>query len=114
MIKIIYIGAFLTLLSGCMTTSEVMNVGPDTYVITSAACPACGGSSKALALGLQKASKYCATMGKRLIQKKMDTENLNIYGAGGSTLTFRCLDESHPEFQRADGRKDSDVIIENR
>jgi hypothetical protein len=34
--------------------------------------------------------------------------------AGETVLEFRCLDEDHPAFVRADERRDSDLIIERR
>jgi len=111
--KMILLGLVM-LLSGCMTTSDVISTGPDTYLLSSAACPACGGSTKAITLALQKASAYCSERGKVMLRKSVTKENLNYAGAGGSSLEFRCLDPDHPEYIRADGARESDVIIEHR
>ncbi|WP_062262991.1 hypothetical protein [Endozoicomonas arenosclerae] len=101
-------------LSGCMTTSDVIPTGPDTYMVTTAACPACGGSSKAMTMALKKAASYCTGLGKVMLRKGFSKENLNFAGAGGSTLEFRCLESTHPDYQRADGRRESNIIIEHR
>ena len=101
-------------LTGCMTTSDVIPTGPNTFMVTTAACPACGGSSQAVSMALKKASSYCMSMGKVMLRKGFSKENLNYVGAGGSTLEFRCLEPDHPEYQRADGLRESDLIIEHR
>ena len=95
-------------------TSEIVNTDPDTYLISSAACPACGGSTKAITVALQKASTFCTQQGKVMLRKSVSKENLNYAGAGGSSLEFRCLNQDHPKYIRADGARDSDVIIEHR
>lgn len=106
--------AVTLMISACTQTSEVIATGPNTYMISSAACPACGGSSKAVTLALQKASSFCVQQGKQMLRKNVTKENLNYVGAGGSSLEFRCLEEDHPEFIRADGARDSDIIVEHR
>jgi len=111
--KLVIIATIL-MVTACTQVSEVIATGPNTYLISSAACPACGGSSKAVTLALQKASSFCVKQGKQMLRKNVTKENLNYAGAGGSSLEFRCLDPDHPEYIRADGARESDVIIEHR
>lgn len=111
--KFIALGIVI-LMAGCQTTSSVVSTGPDTYMLSTAACPACGGSAKALTLALQEASTHCAGLGKVMLRKSISKENLNYAGAGGSSIEFRCLDPDHPEYVRADGARESDIIIETR
>jgi hypothetical protein len=111
--KIWFLAVAVVLVSGCMTTGDVIETGPDTYMVTSLACPACGGKSKAIVMALQKASGYCAAQGKRFLRGGLENEKW-INGAGETILEFRCLSENHPAFMRADGRRESDIIIENR
>jgi hypothetical protein len=113
-IRLLAAALIVLILGACQTASEVIRSGPDTYIISSAACPACGGSAKAVLLALRKASAFCQAQGKEMLRKDMRKENLNYVGAGGSTLEFRCLDKDHPEFVRADGKRDSDIVIEHR
>lgn len=107
------LGGVFVLLSGCMTTGDVVETGPNTYMVTSLACPACGGKNKSITMALQKASSYCASQGKRFLRKDFQNDKW-LNGAGETILEFRCLDEDHPAFVRADGRRDSDLIIEHR
>jgi len=60
------------------------------------------------------ASMFCTQQGKVMLRKSVSKENLNYAGAGGSSLEFRCLNQDHPEYIRADAARDSDVIIEHR
>jgi len=113
-VRLLAAALIMLILGACQTASEVIRSGPDTYIISSAACPACGGSAKAVLLALRKASAFCQAQGKEMLRKDMRKENLNYVGAGGSTLEFRCLDKDHPEFVRADGKRDSDIVIEHR
>ena len=101
------------LISSCMMKGDVVQTGPDTYMVSAIACPACGGTTKSITMALKEAEKYCAAMGKRVLKK--DLKNDKWWNDAGETVVeFRCLDASHPAFVRADERRDSDIIIENR
>jgi hypothetical protein len=76
--------------TGCTTTSEVMERGDGTYTVTSAACPACGGTSKSAELAMEKAMAHCAESGKKAVMHDIENRNLNAVGAGGSGLKFSC------------------------
>lgn len=78
--KLIIITAVL-MVTACTQVSDVIATGPNTYLISSAACPACGGSSKAVTLALQKASSFCVQQGKQMLRKNVTKENLNLAGA---------------------------------
>ncbi|MDB4348180.1 hypothetical protein OAA46_00855 [bacterium] len=74
-----------------MTTSDVVDRGNDTYMVTSVACPACGGTSKSASLALEKANQYCAKTSRVAVVHDIENQNLNAVGAGGSDLVFACV-----------------------
>lgn len=100
-------------ISACTMTGDVVSTGPDSYMISAVACPACGGTTKSMSMVFQEASAFCASQNKQLLREGM-TNDRWFNEAGETVLEFRCLDEDHPAFVRADGRRDSDMIIEHR
>ena len=88
--KLLAIVAIALFATGCTTTSDIMDQGNGTYMVTSAACPACGGTSKSASLAMEKANEYCSKTGKTAVVHNMENRNLNAVGAGGSGLTFTC------------------------
>ncbi|WP_147300285.1 hypothetical protein [Paraperlucidibaca baekdonensis] len=101
------------LVVSCTMTGDIVPTGPDSYMISTVACPACGGTTKSTTMAFQEAGQFCMSQGKRLLQSNM-TNDRWFNEAGETVLEFRCLDEDHPAFIRADERRDSDIIIEHR
>lgn len=90
-------------LGSCVSMSDIVPVGKDTYMIS--------GSSRAFAAGggtlradlLKEAGKYCASQNKVLIMTNSTAKDM-VFGqsAAHSDVIFRCLDKNDPEFQRPD------------
>ena len=90
--KLASLGAAALILVGCQTTSDVTTIGPDTYRVGAAACPACGGTSQALEMASNRASEFCAEQGKTALELDSESRNLNAVGAGASSVDFRCIE----------------------
>lgn len=101
------------IVTACTMTGDIVSTGPDSYMVSAVACPACGGTTKSMTMAYQEAGEFCASEGKRLLKSGM-TNDRWFNEAGETVLEFRCLDEDHPAFVRADGRRESDTIIEHR
>ena len=81
-------------LVGCISTSEIISTGPNSYVISSE-------SSISINDGLEKiyekAKEACVQQNKEFLQTE-----INSRGSGGDVpitgliLEFRCLDANHP------------------
>jgi len=99
--------------ASCTMTGDIVPTGPDSYMISTGACPACGGTTKSTTMAYKEAGEFCMSQGKRLLKSNM-TNDRWFNEAGETVLEFRCLDEDHPAFIRADERRDSDIIIEHR
>ena len=111
--KKIFLLPVFGLIISCTMTGDIVPTGPDSYMISTVACPACGGTTKSTTMAYKEAGEFCVSQGKRLLKSSM-TNDRWFNEAGETVLEFRCLDEDHPAFVRADERRDSDIIIENR
>ena len=101
------------LTTACMMSGDILPTGPDTYMVSTVACPVCGGTTKSMDMALKKAGEYCASQGKQVLKSSLDNDKW-FNEAGETVLEFRCLAGDHPAFVRADERRDSDVIVEYR
>lgn len=92
------------LLTGCATTSGVMEGEGGTYLISARAAPARGGTAGANQVAYEEAQKFCAGKGGRAIvinASERDVAQGGFVGSGGSfgggigaagnaALRFRC------------------------
>jgi hypothetical protein len=99
-------------LAACVSTSKVVPMGKDSYMITALGqgAPAAGTQSVA---AVEQANKYCAAMHKVIVVRRMDTQNATI-GSQSTNLVFSCVDENDPEYQRPNLRKDPTTVIEDQ
>jgi hypothetical protein len=100
-------------LTACTMMGDIMPTGPDSYMISSVACPACGGTTKSISMALKGAGEFCANQGKHMLKIEM-TNDKWFNEAGETVLEFRCLTEDHPEYIRAHEKRDTDIIIKHR
>lgn len=107
---VIFLVAFT---ASCTMIGDIVPTGPDSYMVSTVACPACGGTTKSISMAYKSAGEFCMSQGKRLLKSNMTNERW-ANEAGETILEFRCLAENHPAFIRADERKDSDIIIKHR
>ena len=91
----------MLLFVSCVSVSDIVSVGKDTYMIT--------GSSRAFAAGggtltadlIKEAANYCAKQNRRLLLKTSSDSDM-VFGqkAAQSKVIFRCLREDDPELDR--------------
>lgn len=105
--------AATSLLTGCVSTSEVLEVGRDTYSVTSTS-DGFRSAAAARESAFQLGAKKCNSLGKHfaLVNENSERTRMNIDTT--STVTFRCLADNDPEYQRPDVRKDPNVVIEDQ
>lgn len=100
------------LLAGCVTASEVLPAGKDTYMVA-------GGGTGGLSYGktaiaaLKKANDYCTALHKLVMVRNTQTQS--AFNGENSSLIFSCLSADDPEYKVLNLRKDNGVTtIENR
>ena len=106
----------LTFLFGCVSTSNVINTGPDSFIVSASSSTSATSPTDSV---YEEATKKCLALNKSFLQSNFYDETIKVSDEYGLTMTkarleFRCLDPDHPAFQRADDRRESDKIIEIR
>jgi hypothetical protein len=105
--------AALVMFSACQTSSQVVQAGKDTYMVSShvAACVSCSASVQSL----KTANEFCLKQGKYVsIRNSQSTTNAFGYEVGNE-LIFSCITEADPENIRPSLRNDIGVLtIENK
>jgi hypothetical protein len=74
----------ILLLAGCAETSEVMDTGNGTYMITASAMRIRGGAVKAKEMAYDQAKAFCGSRGKHAVVLGVDTDTTYSSSFGGS------------------------------
>lgn len=100
------------LLAGCVTASDVVPAGKDTYMVTGGGTGGISYGKTAIA-ALKKANAYCASLHKLVMIRNTQTQS--AFNGENSSLVFSCLSADDPEYRTPNLRKDNGVTtIENR
>jgi len=78
------------LLAGCVSVSEVMPYGKDTYIVSASDAGSglnTSGDMRMMAVGA--ANDYCAKLGKKM-RPDQSSERANIMVGASSSLVFSC------------------------
>ncbi len=100
-------------LSGCLSTSQVLEMGRDTYSVTATA-DGYRLASEARESVFQAGTGKCTSLGKRFMFINESTARTRMGIDTTVTVTFRCLNESDPEYARPDVRQSPSVVIEDQ
>jgi hypothetical protein len=106
-------GIALSILAGCASSSGVLPVGPDTYMISNNRSGWRGGSEAAKSEAITSANAHCSQMGKQVMVTNVATERRRE-GAGSADITFQCLAEGDSDLYRPKYEKEPDTVIEDR
>jgi hypothetical protein len=111
--RVVFLGFAAVLTAACVSNSEIVPAGKDSYLVTGAAN---GGmeSGKSMIAATKAANQYCGKMNKVMIIRRTDTGGSAGFGGEHSNLIFSCVDENDPEYQRPNLRKDPTTVIEDQ
>jgi hypothetical protein len=76
-------------LSACVTTSQIVPAGADTYMV-SAANDTCGNCTPPQIRAAKEANDYCTSLGKTMTVKAANEQVFDIGFGRRYTLTFTC------------------------
>jgi hypothetical protein len=76
--------------AGCATTTNVVQIGPDSYSVGPHTGAATGSGPGANSRALEAASKYCGAMNRQLLVVKDDQETGQLDALGNATVQFKC------------------------
>ncbi|MSO98892.1 MAG: hypothetical protein EXR11_11855 [Rhodospirillaceae bacterium] len=91
-------------LLGCAMTSDVMDTGNGTYMISAAAAPVRGGAAGANSVAYKEANKFCGSRGGHAVVITADSRDVyqgavvgsggsiggGVFAAGNTNMRFRC------------------------
>ena len=81
--------ALALVLGGCVTTSEVVPTGPNSYLVNATARGGLDPGAQIIA-ATKKANDYCATMSKKMVLTQLNTAGVPMWTPEHSTLAFTC------------------------
>lgn len=90
-------------LTGCLSTSQVLEMGRDTYSV-SATADGYRLASQARESAFQAGTKKCTSLGKHFMFINESTTRTRRGIDTTVTVTFRCLNENDPEYARPNVR----------
>lgn len=93
-------------LAGCVSSSGVFQLGPDTYSVSVSAAPARGGALGAKRAASSEAAEFCATKGKQVLVNNI------ISGYKSSEIVFMCLDSTDKDYVRPAYERSPDIILQ--
>jgi hypothetical protein len=102
---------FVALLSGCATTSDVVPMGRDSYMVTVGSHTADAGNLKINAV--RAANAYCAKSDKFMIVRNIESVGAAPAQTGSGSIIFSCVWEGDPEYQRPNLRPAATTVIED-
>lgn len=97
-------------LTACVSTTDVVPAGKDSYMVSGASHGGLSGGHEGVAT-LKTANAYCDARGKHMMIRS--TESGNSMNFASLHLIFSCLDADDPEYQRPNLRKEPTTIIED-
>jgi hypothetical protein len=88
--RCILLAGAVVALAGCVSTSQVFEVGPDTYSVSSTA-DGYRTASSARQSALESGTAKCTAIGRHFVLTNESTEPTRMGIDTTVTLTFRCL-----------------------
>ena len=103
----------LLLLAGCVSTTDIVPAGKDSYMVAGSANGGANGG-KSLIAATKQANAYCGKLGKVMIIRNTETGGSAGWGGEHSNLIFSCVAENDPEYQRPNLRKEPTTVVEDQ
>lgn len=100
-------------MTGCLSTSQILEMGRDTYSV-SATADGYRLASQARESAFQAGTEKCTSIGKHFMFINESTTRTRMGIDTTVTVTFRCLNDNDPEYARPNIRQTSDAVFENQ
>lgn len=106
--------ALPTLTIGCVRSTGMLPVGPDTYPVSEHYAPIRGGNATAERVALIEANEFCERRGRKFLPVNMTQPSSMAISPAGYSVVFRCLLPNDPELQRPHFESSPELVIELR
>ncbi len=103
----------IAVISGCVATSDVLEMGKDTYSV-SATADGLSSAASARQSAFETGRDMCSKQGKRFMFLNESMSRTRMAIDTTIDVTFRCLNENDPEYARPRVRQAPDVVIEDQ
>lgn len=111
--RIFIVIVFSIILVGCVSTSEILEMGRDTYSV-SATADGMRSAASARQSAFEAGREMCAKQGKRFMFLNEVTSRTRMGIDTTIDVTFRCLSENDSEYTRPNVRQSPDIVIEDK
>jgi hypothetical protein len=103
----------VSMLAACTTTTGVIPIGKDTYMVSGTGkSPGGYSGSEVKVAAFKEAMQFCATQSKQMQVVRTEQRDMSFGVNATAELQFMCLDAGDPELGRPKFKKDADQIIE--
>jgi hypothetical protein len=102
--------AIASLTAGCVSTSNVVPMGKDSFMASGTSTSVWTEPSAAVA---EQASNYCEHHGKHMIVRNT-SDVVDGWGNTHNKLIFSCVTDSDREYGRPNLERTPDVVVETR
>ncbi|QGZ62107.1 hypothetical protein [Paraburkholderia acidisoli] len=99
-----------TLVAGCVSTSEVTQIGKDTYTVGTTARGGLNSRAEIMATTVKIAAQYCTSLNKKMQLSHSDASGVQGWTPVETDIVFQCLDETDPGYGRVTEHRDIGAI----
>jgi predicted small secreted protein len=104
-----------TTLAGCVTMSEPVPVGRDTYMMSIGARGGLSGSNSELVVqAVQKAGVFCESTGREIELRNTSSSGVQGWTPQSGQVIFACLAASDPRYVEPKYSPSANFIVEHR
>lgn len=94
------IATFIATLAGCATSSGVMKISPDTYMISGGAGYGVMSAGRVQADSIREGTQYCEKQGKEFMLAATKSQDTYFGHPATSEIQFLCLSPGDPQLTR--------------
>lgn len=107
----IFLGVLVvSTITGCVSTSEVSEIGRNTYMVGTTARGGLQSRAEIAGLSAKKASEFCAQKNQKMVLSHTDTSGVQGWTPVETDITFHCFDENDPQYKAVELRKDAGTL----
>jgi hypothetical protein len=100
--------------AGCVTLTEPVQMGKDTYMLTTHARGGFNSDGALMTQAIAKAGDFCASKGLQVFVQSKQQKGVQGWTPQDNQIIFLCLKENDPRYQSPNYRPAPDLVIENR
>lgn len=106
------IATFIATLAGCATSSQIVPIGKDTYMLNREAATGFAGTANVKIQAISEAGQYCQKEGKQL--RVVGTHEIpgGVGRFSAAEVQFMCLNASDADFNRSPLKPLPTAVIE--